>query len=263
MGSVVLQISKTLRVRSSIAMRLLAVSVVVTLVGCLATSPARYWDTASMPSYGAVRLTYKDVSGGEKVAGTVNRTEVDYLRGIVYRIGAAASQRVDKVLLSDQDQANASAGFDKSGNSVVTVTLKMLRLLQNDSDALAALIGHEVAHLVKKHGESNQQVQGAASAIGTVVGLLLGRAGVPMGGTLSDVGVQIVTSAYSRDQEREADELGIRIAHRAGFDPSGAARLFRSLEAANKTAAIPFLSTHPSSEERIANMQRLASELRR
>ena len=216
-----------------------------------------------MPGAGAVRLTYTDQAGGEKVAGIVNRSEVDGFRGIVDRISAVASQRIDKVLLSDQDQANASAAFDKNGNAVVTVTLKMLGLLQNDLDALAALVGHEVGHLVKRHGDSRQQVQGAASVVSTIVGVMLGRAGVPMGGTISDIGAQAVTTAYTRDQEREADDFGIRIAHRAGYDPAGAVRLFRTLEAANKTLSIPFLSSHPSSDERMGNMEKLVNELKK
>ncbi len=216
-----------------------------------------------MPGGDAIRLTYKDETGGQKVAGIVTRSEVDRFRGIVDRIGAAASQRVDKILISDQVQANASAGFDKNGNAIVTVTLKMLRLLENDTDALAALVGHEIGHLVKRHGDSRKQVQGAATAVSTIVGALLGRAGVPMGGTLSDIGAHVVTTAYTRDQEREADEFGIKTAHRAGYDPAGAVRLFGILESANKSFAIPFLSSHPSSDERRGNMEKLVNEIKK
>ncbi len=244
----------------SVALRLV---IAIVLSGCVATTPARYWDTGSMLAGVAVQLSYKDEIGGKKVAGIVNRSEIDSFRGVVNRISSAASQRVDKILLSDQDQANASAGFDKNGNAVVTMTLKMLRLLQNDTDALAALIGHEIGHLAKRHGDSRQQVQGAATAVSTIVGVLLGRVGVPMGGTLSDIGAQVVTTAYTRDQEREADEFGIRIAHVAGYDPAGAVRLFQILEAANKTFSIPFLSSHPSSDERIGNMEKLVNEVKK
>ncbi|MGH9577060.1 MAG: hypothetical protein ACRD3R_06450, partial [Terriglobales bacterium] len=56
--------------------------------------------------------------------------------------------------------------------------------------------------------------------------------------------------------------LGIRYAHDAGFDPDGAVRLFTLLAKASSSSPIPFLSTHPVSDERIANMAAIANDLK-
>ncbi len=244
--------------------RTVAILALLALAGCVATAPKRVWDTASISrgSYGSVQLYYTDEDGKRHTAGYVDRATVGELRQIVDRIASVSSQRVDRILISDQDQANASAGFDKSGNAAVIFTIKMLALLQNDRDAMAALVGHEIAHLVRGHGEANKKVQEGASAAGSIVGLILQAARVPMGGTIGDVGAQLVATAYSRDQEREADDLGIRYSHQAGYDPEGAVRLFHTLERANATFSIPFLSTHPMSSERIEKMRALANDLK-
>jgi predicted Zn-dependent protease len=145
---------------------------------------------------------------------------------------------------------------------VVIVTAKMLSLIQNDRDAMAALVGHEISHLALRHGEERKQQAQAAAIIGTIAGVLLQVARIPMGSTIADVGTRAVVTAYTRDQEREADRSGIRYAYDAGFDPDGAVRLFTLLAKANSSSPIPFLSTHPVSDERISNLAALAKELK-
>jgi predicted Zn-dependent protease len=235
----------------------------VTLVGCATTTPVRMWDTAAIAADTSpqVRLRYLDLSGKEHTGGYVERAHVEQLRDVVARISAVASQRVDKVLISDEEQANASAGIDKS-QTVIIVTVRMLGLVKNDRDAMAALVGHEISHLAHGHGEERKQHAQAAAVIGTIAGVLLQVARIPLGSTLADVGTRAVVTAYTRDQEREADRYGLRYAFDAGFDPDGAVRLFALLAKAHSASPIPFLSTHPVSEERIADIAAIAKELK-
>jgi predicted Zn-dependent protease len=234
------------------------------LTGCATSTPVRMWDIALIPSGASeqIRLRYLDQAGKEHTGGYVERAHVDQLRDVVAKIAAVASQRVDKVMVSDQEQANASAGFDKSSQALVVVTAKMLDLVGNDRDAMAALIGHEVSHLALRHGEERKQQAQAAAVIGTIAGVLLQVARIPLGNTIADVGTRAVVTAYSRDQERDADRSGIQYAYDAGFDPDGAVRLFALLAQANSASPIPFLSTHPVSDERIANLAAIAKELK-
>ena len=235
-----------------------------TLAGCATTTPVRMWDTAAIASGTSqhIRLRYLDQTGKEHTGGYVERAHVDQLRDVVARISAVASQRVDKILISDEEQANASAGIDKSSQTVVIVTARMLSLIQNDRDAMAALVGHEISHLAHGHGEERKQHAQAAAVIGTIAGVLLQVARIPLGSTIADVGTRAVLTAYTRDQEREADRSGLRYAYDAGFDPEGALRLFALLAKANSASPIPFLSTHPVSEERIADLAAIAKELK-
>jgi len=63
-----------------------------------------------------------------------------------------------------------------------------------------------------------------------VLGAILGVAGVPMGSTIANVGIVMVATAYSRDEEREADELGLQWAMAAGYSACGSARTMRMLK---------------------------------
>lgn len=243
---------------------LAALAAFLALASCATAPQAHYWDTAKIPeSVESVRLDYTDKSGARKDAGTVSRAQITELRRVVQRIRERASVRIDRIFVSDQQAANASAGYRKSGEAIMTITVEMLALLRADTDQMAALVGHETAHLAKRHGQARQAAKEDASRIGLIVGTVLEIGGAPFGRTVAGLAGDAVVAAYSRDQEREADELGVRLAHGAGYDPEGALRLFRALVGANSRKPIPFLGTHPYIEERIANVTEIVRGLKR
>lgn len=173
-----------------------------------------------------------------------------------------ASGIYTRLLICNSEEVNAFAW--KAGDTNLTaVTLGMVKLLGSDFDAYAALLGHENAHLILRH---SQQKSDRALGLG-IIQLLAGVAlevvfqqnlGVRgLGSDLSSLGNQAITASYSRDAERESDKYGIRYAHEAGFDPDGAIRLHRRL-AMNSN----FLSTHPSSDDRIQLLQREIADLK-
>lgn len=83
--------------------------------------------------------------------------------------------------------------------------------------------------------------------------------GVPGASLLTDVGITLIDTTYSREQEREADELGLRYMVAAGYGPQGAIRLQESLLEASGSTPLPFLSSHPTGQERIENLRALIS----
>ena len=93
--------------------------------------------------------------------------------------------------------------------------------------------------------------------IGTVAGAGLGMAGVPGGGLISGFAADVIDSVYSRDQEREADALGVDYMLANQYDPQGAIRLHELLVKFSSGFRIPFLSSHPSSDERLENLRAL------
>src|SRR5690606_18455647 len=103
----------------------------------------------------------------------------------------------------------------------VAINLAMLELLGDDDDAYATILGHEIAHLTMNHGGQRQERESARQGIATFLGVVLGAAGVPMGGTIADVATTAVSNVYTRDEEREADRIGLDYMKRAGFDPKG------------------------------------------
>ncbi|MGZ8425608.1 MAG: M48 family metalloprotease [Candidatus Binatia bacterium] len=155
------------------------------------------------------------------------------------------------------DEPNAFAGPDATGRNVIGINVGMIKLVGADASVYAALIGHEAAHLAKGHGTSGRQRANTLDLLGTVVGAGLGIVGVPGGGLVSRLAADVIDSVYSRDQEREADALGVDYMLANQYDPQGAIRLHELLVKSSNDFRIPFLSSHPSSDERIANLRGL------
>jgi predicted Zn-dependent protease len=133
--------------------------------------------------------------------------------------------------------------------------------------ALAAVLGHEVAHATRRHGKK----QYARAIRENVVGLVIGGAAIiggqllcktdtckqlsGLGGAAAGFALQFFNMKYSRADETDADEVGQKYMAQAGYDPSEAIRLWERMGAANQGKAPPeFMSTHPSDEKRKADL---------
>jgi predicted Zn-dependent protease len=228
------------------------------LPGCATLRPpASAWDVSDYRGQSALNL--RRGSDGSVVA-QLAAGELKRVFEVKQRVEkAAALPAPARLVLTDAEQPNAFA-TQRGGQTVVGITLSMLRLLGADSDALAHLLGHELAHHTRKHGETRKDREQTRRGVSQVLGTILNVAGVPLGGTLAGLGTSAVANVYTRDEEREADELGFRYAVAAGFDREGGVRLFERLSASGSTAPLAFFSSHPASAERIENMRRLAAQ---
>ena len=153
--------------------------------------------------------------------------------------------------LVEMDPPNALA-FDYQGRPVIAVSLSWLDQLGQDTDALATTMGHELAHIHLGHtGAARKKREESAQGSSQVLGTLLNLSGVPLGGAIAAIGVTAYARSFTRDEERAADDYGIRWAVAAGYDPCGRARtmkMYQRLGVGGTT--IPFLSTHPGASER-------------
>ena len=131
----------------------------------------------------------------------------------------------------------------------------------DDAAELAGVVGHEVAHGVARHStERLTKVYG----LNMVAGLLLGENPAVYQQILAQIVATGTVARFSRDDEREADQLGIRYMYNAGYDPHGMADMFAKLmsqEQGRRGAVSQFFSTHPLSEERIVAARRAARGL--
>lgn len=129
-----------------------------------------------------------------------------------------------------------------------------LLALANDEAEVAAVISHEMAHVIANHGVQRQQRQDAALIAGQVVSeILTGR--LASSSVLARSKLRL--AAFSRQQELQADEIGIRMLAQAGYDPFAAVRFLKSLEAystfnSKSPSGLNFLSSHPSTPKRRA-----------
>jgi beta-barrel assembly-enhancing protease len=133
--------------------------------------------------------------------------------------------------------------------------------VMDSADQLAAVIAHEIAHVSARHiserVEQNKMIT-LATLAGVIAGMLIGgkAAGALVTGSMA-AGVQKQLS-YSRDDERQADQLGFKYMDRAGFDPGGMVAVLKKLEQAtwiDANAIPPYLLTHPGGPERVAAME--------
>ena len=135
----------------------------------------------------------------------------------------------------------------------IFVTRPLTMLCEHDEDALAFVVAHEMAHVIRRHAIQRVLRQTAFAAASMVAP---GRGSV--GPWLRKVGVEWLERAYSRDQEFEADALGSLLTKAAGFDPAGAERLFEQLHTLDRKAGGlgQYLTTHPPVGERIAALRK-------
>lgn len=129
----------------------------------------------------------------------------------------------------------------------------------DNTDGIAAVMGHEIAHAFAKHGQERmtsaygQQLGGMAVAIGTSGE---SEESQILWNTIYGVGSQVGMLAYSRTHETEADKLGLVFMIMAGYNPEEAVNVWiRMSELSDGSAPPEFLSTHPSHETRIANLR--------
>ncbi|WP_343217055.1 M48 family metallopeptidase [Hymenobacter profundi] len=158
-------------------------------------------------------------------------------------------------LIQDDSQQNA---WCMPGGKVVVYT-GILPITQ-DENGLAVVMGHEIAHAVARHGSERMSQQQAQQVGGSLVSAALtGRS--PAAQQLAAQAFGLSTSLgilrYGRNQESEADHLGLIFMAMAGYNPQGAITFWQRMDARENQAAPPeFLSTHPSNGTRIAAIQR-------
>ena len=199
---------------------------------------------------------FQQVLAKEKV------TRDPVLQGVVDRIGwrvATAANRPDFqwqfVVIDNEKTANA---FALPGGKVAVYT--GIFPVAKTEGGLAAVMAHEVAHVLARHG-GERLSQGLLAQMGAVavqVGMAGSEPGVVQGvmaayGLGANVGVLL---PYSRLQESEADRIGLILMAQAGYDPREAVHLWERMAQQDRNRPPEFFSTHPSAGTRIQDLQR-------
>ena len=233
----------------------IAVLAVSTLSGC-ATKPsanARGWNLDQCADSPSATVELNRPDGTQ--AASIPRATCIALRSAAEKIQAQAGFQLSRIYIADVKAPNAFATRDKSGKPVAAVTLGMLTTIGPDEAAWAGLLGHEIGHHVKRHGEGRKSAATSAAVTGNVVANVISYAipgvGGILGGTIAGTAAQnAMYGSYTRPQEAEADDVGLKWMVAAGYDPQGMLRLFKALSAGGASSMPAFLSTHPANEER-------------
>jgi len=153
------------------------------------------------------------------------------------------------------DQPDINAHVLPGGKIVVKAGL--LSVTQNQHQ-LAAVLGHEVAHVTARHANERAS-RGVITSAGVEVAAIIlggGYANQTRGayGALSAGAALGIMNPFSRKQETEADVVGLHYMARAGFDPRESVELWKNMNEKNKTKIPEYMSTHPSGDTRIENL---------
>jgi predicted Zn-dependent protease len=186
-----------------------------------------------------------------------NHPQVVRLRAIAKRIipfstrwNPEAAKWKWQVNLLNSKQVNA---FCMPGGRIAFYT-GILTSLKLTDDEVAAVMGHEIAHALREHGRERAAKSTATGVVSRIIGAGV-AAYTGIDPRLTDVATnalgQMVVLKFSRDEEREADLIGLDLAARAGFDPRAGVALWQKMGALNKRAPVELLSTHPGGQERI------------
>lgn len=147
---------------------------------------------------------------------------------------------------------NAINAFCMPGGKIA-VYLGLLERLKLTDDEVAMIMGHEIAHALREHARE-RMAKGMLTNVGAVaLGFFTGS---NVAVDLARMGGSLLTLKFSRDDETEADLIGMEIAARAGFDPRAGVTLWQKMSAASKNKPLEFMSTHPSGTSRIETIRK-------
>lgn len=232
-----------------VATALTAVLGLLLLTPRLAAQAALRLPTSVDRELGAVAAREAEAVGVELAEPAATR----FLEEIVERLRQAAPERgfAFRVRIVDGDEVNA---FALPGGQLVV--FRGLLEKATEPEEVAGVLAHEMAHVLGRHGLKN-----LAHSLGLGLGLrlVLGDAEglLGLGGRVASAAAR---NDYSREQENEADAVGVELLLRAGMDPKGLVRFFELLAkepGSELSGALNWLSTHPEHEERIERVHAL------
>lgn len=171
----------------------------------------------------------------------------------VFRADASAWRWETNVFQSEQVNA-----FCMAGGKIGVYSGLITKLQLNDAE-IAAVMGHEIAHALREHVREQVSLQYAAQLPGLLLSIFTGsQALAQLGDMVSDVTLGL---PRSREAEREADDMGVELAARAGYDPRAAISLWQKMNKMANGSPPEFLSTHPSPETREQDLARTSEKV--
>jgi len=181
-----------------------------------------------------------------------------YVRDVVCRLGRNYCPDVRPYIIRTP-RFNASM----APNGMMQVWTGLL-LRCSDEAQLAAIIGHEMGHYLRRHTLDRWRDIRDKSDIGAFLGLGLAVAGVGWAGSVANLALMASVFAYNRDQEREADQIGLDLMVKAGYKPLAAPEVWEQLIAESKAGTAErsenlMFASHPEPEERLVTLREAAT----
>lgn len=209
-------------------------------------------ETAAFAEYGKLTQSARQ----QRALAPDNHPQVIRLRAIAQRLVPFTYEWNDRarewkweVNLLGSKQVNA---FCMPGGKIAFY-YGILDQLQLSDDEVSMIMGHEMAHALREHARERM-----GKTVATRGAIEIGAAvfGLGNGGRMAaNIGGQLLTLRFGREDESEADLIGMELSARAGYDPRAGITLWQKMSEASKGAPPQFLSTHPSGPTRIKDIQ--------
>jgi predicted Zn-dependent protease len=240
-------------------------SVDTTQGGTVGVDRQQYMAVSSQEVEAGAKKAYSQMMAEAQKKGALDRdaAQVARVRGITQRlIPQTGVFRPDatkwewEVHVISIDEVNA---WCMPGGKMAMYTGLIQKLNATDEE-IAAVMGHEIAHALREHSrEQISRQMGTQAAVGIVGALLgVGQLGQSIAGSVADVTLNL---PKSRTAEQEADRIGVELAARAGYDPRAAISLWEKMGKLGGGQPPKFLSTHPSHEDRIKDLQEYSAKV--
>lgn len=239
------------------------------LLGACATSPTGRTQLLVYPEEVAIAASsqaYMEMLTPLNREGRIDTDPLlrDRVRSITSRVVAQAvrmrpetgSWEWEIKIIDDPDMVNAWA---MAGGKMALYT-GLVEKINPDTDELAQVLGHEIAHALARHSAEKMSVATATQAGVNAVAAISDNDQLVLTGT-SLLAAIAVTLPNSRTMESEADRIGIELAARAGYNPEAAVSLWQKMAQAGGRNPPQFLSTHPNPASRLETLRQLVPEM--
>lgn len=184
----------------------------------------------------------------------------EYVKNLGIKIAKTASRKLPyEFILVNSEELNA---FALPGGKII-ITRGLFLLLDKESE-LAGVLAHELGHVNARHHARYLEKTLGLSLLLQIGTLLIGGEDLTerIIIQLASIGATLLTLKFSRDQEREADKLGVRFSLNAGFDPHGLIDVFYKFKKLERNLPPEWLSTHPLPDTRIKEVSRLIKSIK-
>ena len=241
----------------------LAIATLIIIAGCTYKTP--YTNRSQMifmsqkEEMALGEKSYKEsLSQSKIITGTKDATRIKNIGARIAKVANRNDFQWEFNLVEDE----AINAFCLSGGKVVVYT-GILKMAKND-DQLATVISHEIAHALARHGAermSSSMVQQGLQVVGNIALGVTAPQYQNLFNQTYGVGTQLgVMLPYGRMQESEADEIGIYLMSQAGYNVNEALKFWENMSEGKKEGS-DFFSTHPSSTNRISDIQKVIAKL--
>ncbi|MBX7043331.1 MAG: M48 family metalloprotease [Ignavibacteria bacterium] len=191
--------------------------------------------------------------GGEVRDPKINNYVESVGQKIVSGTEAGRSEyKFDFHVLADQNTVNA---FALPGGQIF-ITMGLLKMLENE-DQLAGILGHEIGHVIGRHGAEQMAKQELTQGLISAADIALTEPGSPNAAAMiSRYVAGMINMKYGREDELESDRFAVKYMHETGYEPAQMIEVMHILDRAAGGKAPPeFLSTHPNPDNRIDHIK--------